>query len=137
EDVAREDAGEGLAAVRIAAGPEHRGGRAADVEQTDERLSLSWPTRLEPGRQQRCRQRESHARGQRGRTIGIVTDNEDAECGELRDRQVDEDDAPAQHLDAQWEVAQERQRARAERSEEHTSELQSRENLVCRLLLEK
>src|SRR5207302_6183022 len=28
-------------------------------------------------------------------------------------------------------------RARSERSEEHTSELQSRENLVCRLLLEK
>src|SRR5690606_41701482 len=28
-------------------------------------------------------------------------------------------------------------RAIAERSEEHTSELQSRENLVCRLLLEK
>src|SRR5690606_40553594 len=27
--------------------------------------------------------------------------------------------------------------ARVERSEEHTSELQSRENLVCRLLLEK
>src|SRR5436309_4749482 len=27
--------------------------------------------------------------------------------------------------------------ARTERSEEHTSELQSRENLVCRLLLEK
>src|SRR5690606_41994977 len=27
--------------------------------------------------------------------------------------------------------------ARCERSEEHTSELQSRENLVCRLLLEK
>src|SRR5690606_39649612 len=30
-----------------------------------------------------------------------------------------------------------RRRARAMRSEEHTSELQSRENLVCRLLLEK
>src|SRR5436309_7687553 len=28
-------------------------------------------------------------------------------------------------------------RLRASRSEEHTSELQSRENLVCRLLLEK
>src|SRR5690606_41465567 len=28
-------------------------------------------------------------------------------------------------------------RGRAHRSEEHTSELQSRENLVCRLLLEK
>src|SRR5690606_2753773 len=31
----------------------------------------------------------------------------------------------------------ERARAREPRSEEHTSELQSRENLVCRLLLEK
>src|SRR5207302_10356579 len=30
-----------------------------------------------------------------------------------------------------------RARARRTRSEEHTSELQSRENLVCRLLLEK
>src|SRR5205085_10297288 len=29
------------------------------------------------------------------------------------------------------------QQARAERSEEHTSELQSQSNLVCRLLLEK
>src|SRR5690606_41833294 len=29
------------------------------------------------------------------------------------------------------------ERERIERSEEHTSELQSRENLVCRLLLEK
>src|SRR5690606_40315774 len=29
------------------------------------------------------------------------------------------------------------ERARTYRSEEHTSELQSRENLVCRLLLEK
>src|SRR5690606_19197175 len=29
------------------------------------------------------------------------------------------------------------QRGRMQRSEEHTSELQSRENLVCRLLLEK
>src|SRR5690606_41470006 len=34
-----------------------------------------------------------------------------------------------------WERA--RAGARARRSEEHTSELQSRENLVCRLLLEK
>src|SRR5690606_40534063 len=36
----------------------------------------------------------------------------------------------ARDLDVQLEVVQ-------ERSEEHTSELQSRENLVCRLLLEK
>src|SRR5690606_39488237 len=35
------------------------------------------------------------------------------------------------------EVAAAALRAGADRSEEHTSELQSRENLVCRLLLEK
>src|SRR5690606_40589953 len=35
-----------------------------------------------------------------------------------------------------WRQANVRRRAEA-RSEEHTSELQSRENLVCRLLLEK
>src|SRR5690606_41564324 len=34
-------------------------------------------------------------------------------------------------------AARARRLARAGRSEEHTSELQSRENLVCRLLLEK
>src|SRR5690606_40681759 len=34
-------------------------------------------------------------------------------------------------------VSMGRARARASRSEEHTSELQSRENLVCRLLLEQ
>src|SRR5690606_40106350 len=33
--------------------------------------------------------------------------------------------------------SQGRRKARGRRSEEHTSELQSRENLVCRLLLEK
>src|SRR5690606_41278808 len=33
--------------------------------------------------------------------------------------------------------AEQQRRAQAQRSEEHTSELQSRENLVCRLLLEK
>src|SRR5690349_22034202 len=35
------------------------------------------------------------------------------------------------------ELAQPRDLARAARSEEHTSELQSRRDLVCRLLLEK
>src|SRR5690606_42059331 len=35
------------------------------------------------------------------------------------------------------DALEENERLRAERSEEHTSELQSRENLVCRLLLEK
>src|SRR5438067_2753578 len=40
--------------------------------------------------------------------------------------------APA-HLDARCD----RRRSRSERSEEHTSELQSRFDLVCRLLLEK
>src|SRR2546430_7686057 len=35
------------------------------------------------------------------------------------------------------EVADDQKRLIAERSEEHTSELQSQSNLVCRLLLEK
>src|SRR5690606_40413587 len=35
------------------------------------------------------------------------------------------------------EAAHDIESERADRSEEHTSELQSRENLVCRLLLEK
>src|SRR5690606_41945323 len=38
---------------------------------------------------------------------------------------------------ARWARARVRWRCRSTRSEEHTSELQSRENLVCRLLLEK
>src|SRR5947209_8965647 len=36
-----------------------------------------------------------------------------------------------------WETPSPRRRPPAERSEEHTSELQSRQYLVCRLLLEK
>src|SRR5690606_41628731 len=45
--------------------------------------------------------------------------------GEDPGRRRDVDDRPAATLAQEW------------RSEEHTSELQSRENLVCRLLLEK
>src|SRR2546430_10528398 len=40
-------------------------------------------------------------------------------------------------LQAHGTPARETQRAREMRSEEHTSELQSQSNLVCRLLLEK
>src|SRR2546430_8502953 len=36
-----------------------------------------------------------------------------------------------------WQVDAEMMRAAKKRSEEHTSELQSQSNLVCRLLLEK
>src|SRR5690606_41144285 len=47
----------------------------------------------------------------------------------------------AKHLGSQarWEdlLAANRDKLSSPRSEEHTSELQSRENLVCRLLLEK
>src|SRR5436309_15923964 len=42
---------------------------------------------------------------------------------------------PGRHVGARLERVDVRDRA--QRSEEHTSELQSRENLVCRLLLEK
>src|SRR5690606_42072083 len=44
------------------------------------------------------------------------------------------DEAALGHLAEQTEIRLERG---SKRSEEHTSELQSRENLVCRLLLEK
>src|SRR5690606_41781947 len=50
---------------------------------------------------------------------------------QLEDRVVDASVAP-DYLKQNWE-----QMTPNERSEEHTSELQSRENLVCRLLLEK
>src|SRR5690606_39839372 len=46
-------------------------------------------------------------------------------------------EAEAEALRAQQEAEQAAMDAAAARSEEHTSELQSRENLVCRLLLEK
>src|SRR5690606_40375654 len=41
------------------------------------------------------------------------------------------------HHHHHWPVRKERHSHHRVRSEEHTSELQSRENLVCRLLLEK
>src|SRR3712207_7338107 len=44
--------------------------------------------------------------------------------------------ASAVSASTRWEASPHR-RARATRSEEHTSELQSRQYLVCRLLLEK
>src|SRR5690606_40478550 len=43
----------------------------------------------------------------------------------------------AAKADGRWENAYEGSKDMKMRSEEHTSELQSRENLVCRLLLEK
>src|SRR5207253_7093315 len=62
---------------------------------------------------------------------------------EPRDRAADVPDvvgiAPGGHRQHQLQVAERRPRVvrRRERSEEHTSELQSRGHLVCRLLLEK
>src|SRR3712207_7289852 len=44
---------------------------------------------------------------------------------------------PGQRLAERAAVHERAARARRERSEEHTSELQSRQYLVCRLLLEK
>src|SRR3712207_8849512 len=49
---------------------------------------------------------------------------------------LDQDPAEALVCDAA-ELARPRRRVREDRSEEHTSELQSRQYLVCRLLLEK
>src|SRR5690606_2595948 len=52
-------------------------------------------------------------------------------CERRRDR------APTPRTGAQWSGRPGQRDQRDGRSEEHTSELQSRENLVCRLLLEK
>src|SRR5690606_40051084 len=53
--------------------------------------------------------------------------------GKLSAQAVDVGDLPWTEVDDHQDLAV----ARTIRSEEHTSELQSRENLVCRLLLEK
>src|SRR3712207_8922850 len=66
--------------------------------------------------------------GARGHEAGAV----------LPVERVDEDDVPAERVaHAGREEADDVEAERRERSEEHTSELQSRQYLVCRLLLEK
>src|SRR2546427_3095071 len=75
---------------------------------------------------------------------GVVARGELEHRGRQDARAVELAPAP-QHLDEAREVRERRQVAAgrdlgardAERSEEHTSELQSQSNLVCRLLLEK
>src|SRR5690606_41537472 len=72
-----------------------------------------------------------------------VEDLLDDERGEPQRRLVEQEQLRPRHqraADRQHLLLAARQRAaalHAPRSEEHTSELQSRENLVCRLLLEK
>src|SRR5690606_42010716 len=56
-----------------------------------------------------------------------------AEVAGLLDRLDDEE----KRVRGQREIGERPLPLRGDRSEEHTSELQSRENLVCRLLLEK
>src|SRR5690606_40263433 len=53
------------------------------------------------------------------------------------DRLQRSDDIEEGQIDQTVELLLAERRAATRRSEEHTSELQSRENLVCRLLLEK
>src|SRR2546429_2885065 len=60
------------------------------------------------------------------RTVGRSSRGLDAECA-----------ASALLIAAQCQILKEETLSRAKRSEEHTSELQSRLHLVCRLLLEK
>src|SRR5688572_32503900 len=59
----------------------------------------------------------------------LVADRRGVRVGRRGDRRQD----PQRDRERQREV----RHPRAERSEEHTSELQSQSNLVCRLLLEK
>src|SRR5690349_24217388 len=51
--------------------------------------------------------------------------------------QIEEDKRFWEEMDREEELEEMRQQAMFNRSEEHTSELQSRRDLVCRLLLEK
>src|SRR5690606_40216751 len=80
---------------------------------------------------------ERFREGRPGRVTGV-----DWEAGALvRDPEDDEPPLLAEDL-ARWALPLladviEEGRTLFERSEEHTSELQSRENIVCRLLLEK
>src|SRR5690625_5925042 len=67
---------------------------------------------------------------------GVLSEVRDsvAQHGELRDLLLDLSEA---HVKQVAHVLAGRMAAEIERSEEHTSELQSRGHLVCRLLLEK
>src|SRR3712207_9120721 len=72
-------------------------------------------------------------------TLFRSDEEEDERVPAVREREVDVDEGD---VDVRAEVALVRQPSddsgdQRERSEEHTSELQSRQYLVCRLLLEK
>src|SRR5690606_39781415 len=76
-------------------------------------------------------------RGQISETYGSASGGSSASTccrrsrnGSLAGRHPDSKRAPFQETISSWKPL-------SSRSEEHTSELQSRENLVCRLLLEK
>src|SRR5207249_10858003 len=60
-----------------------------------------------------------------------------AASAQRRDEDHDTDQHNAAKLDHQAHAAAAEDRPKGSRSEEHTSELQSRFDLVCRLLLEK
>src|SRR2546427_7707192 len=80
-------------------------------------------------------------RSHRGRELRRVRDHGDAPDEEQRDQQgegVTERETCRECARARQRHRHARdQRATPARSEEHTSELQSQSNLVCRLLLEK
>src|SRR3712207_8330106 len=73
------------------------------------------------------------------RSVGVGAGGHDRGGGVALADRVDEADRPGERLDTRRaEQAQELGvLGLRERSEEHTSELQSRQYLVCRLLLEK
>src|SRR5436309_5640139 len=72
-----------------------------------------------------------------GRVQRVRLHEGDGDGTERRERVQGRDHALLYREAGAPRVAGQRRALEAERSEEHTSELQSRENLVCRLLLEK
>src|SRR5207302_2711648 len=85
-----------------------------------------------PISQRLTEEREAHEAVERGDRRGRHRDHQHALPAE-----EDPPDAEGLAREGRVELVRDRPEERELRSEEHTSELQSRENLVCRLLLEK
>src|SRR3712207_6850454 len=73
----------------------------------------------------------------RSRKDGVPDGGRDADDGRLPGSRGGEVGAVQQHHLHLRDITEPRDAVPGERSEEHTSELQSRQYLVCRLLLEK
>ena len=97
------------------------GARREDEHHADQRLLLLRRAPLGPGQQPRAEQGRRDGRGLHGdAALGQAerVGGDHAEPGDLRDREVDEDDAAVEHLHAERHVRREHQQAGDERRAE-------------------